>query len=76
MDKDTAPPGRGCPLVDLDRRPAPGALRRRTRADAGRAAATYRQVNISNENRLLPSRRAGQRPVGHVDYRTVPVKLT
>ena len=66
MDKDTAPFGCGCPLVDLDRRPAPGALRRRTRADAGRAAATYQQVSITNENRPLPSRRAGQRPAGKI----------
>ena len=59
--------GCGCPLVDLDRWPAPGALRRRTRADAGRAAATYQQVSITNENRPLPSRRAGQRPVWQIN---------
>ena len=71
MDKDTAPLGRGCPLVDLDRRPAPGALRRRARADTGRAAANYRQVNSSNKSRPLPSIRAGQRPVVQVDSRCI-----
>lgn len=40
-------------------------------APSERAAVSYQQVSITNENRPLPSHRAGQRPVVQVDSRCI-----